>query len=321
LNKEIIYNQEFEIRIDQFLKSLIPNISRTKIQQLIKSGNIKVDGYLVKPSFILKKGNQISILNMLDTSSVPNLKPQNIKLNIVYEDDDILAINKPSGLVVHPGAKNRDGTLLNAVLYYCNSLSNIDISRPGIIHRLDKETSGLILIAKNDYSHYSISEQFANRIVKKHYKSLVWGAMNTSGIIEGYIKRSSKNRIAFELNSLNGKFSKTEYKPNYNNDFPISYVDVFPETGRTHQIRVHFSSINHPIINDELYCHGISLKSYHQRYRSDLQSILKKINRVALHSYSLELIHPTNKKKIILKAPLSDDFKNAIKLILKNNEK
>ena len=201
------------------------------------------------------------------------------------------------------------------VLYYCNSLSSIDISRPGIVHRLDKETSGLILIAKNDYSHYSISEQFANRIVKKHYKSLVWGAMNTSGIIEGYIKRSSKNRIAFELNSLNGKFSKTEYKPNYNNDFPISYVDVFPETGRTHQIRVHFSSINHPIINDELYCHGISLKSYHQRYRSDLQSILKKINRVALHSYSLELIHPTNKKKIILKAPLSDDFKNAIKLI------
>tara|TARA_B100000029_G_C17574538_1_gene957744 strand:- start:1453 stop:2418 length:966 start_codon:yes stop_codon:yes gene_type:complete len=321
LSKDIIYNQEVETRIDQFLKLSIPNISRTKIQKLIRNGNVKVDGYAVKPSFILKNGHHISILDTFTSSSTYNLKPENIKLNIVFEDEDILAINKPAGLVVHPGIKNKDGTLLNAILYYCNSLSNIDDTRPGIIHRLDKETSGLILIAKNDYSHYYISEQFANRLVKKHYKALVWGNMKTKGDIEGYIRRSPRNRLAFELNSAKGKFSKTKFELNYNNDFPISYVNAYPLSGRTHQIRVHFSSINHPIVNDELYNDGVNLKSYHQQYRGDIQRILKKINRVALHSYSLDFTHPSTKKTVKLNAPLTDDFKNAIDIIIEHNEK
>ena len=319
MKKEIIYNQDSEARIDQFLKLSLDNISRTKIQKLIKKGKVKVDDYLVKPSFKLKKGQQISIVN--DLNSTTTLLPEKIKLNIIYEDDDILAINKPSGLVVHPGTKNTSGTLLNGVLYYCQTLSNLDVNRPGIIHRLDKETSGLILIAKNDYSHYNISEQFANRIVKKHYKTIVWGTINSKGTIDGYIRRSSKNRLAFDLNSNSGKYSRTNYKLNYHNELPFSYVDAFPHTGRTHQIRVHFSHIKHPILNDSLYNAGINIDSYHQKYRNEIQMILKLIQRVALHAFSLEIIHPSTNKKIKLKAPIPDDLLKAVDVILRYNGK
>ena len=169
LKNKITYNSDKIIRLDNFLNSEFPEYSRTKIQKLIKAGKITVDQFIVKPSFILNAGSVINILeDFIDNKII--LKAEKISLDILYEDDDIIAINKKSGLVVHPGINNYSGTLLNGILYYCNQLSTLDQTRPGIIHRLDKETSGLIIVAKNDFSHYFISEQFANRKIKPYKK-------------------------------------------------------------------------------------------------------------------------------------------------------
>ena len=315
LKNKITYNLDDEIRLDHFLNSELSEFSRSKIQKLIKAGKITVNSFIVKPSFILKNGSIIDILEN-KVNSENEVKPEKINLNILYEDDDIIAVNKSSGIVVHPGINNYTGTLLNGLLYYCNNLSNVDENRPGIIHRLDKETSGLIIIAKNDFSHYFISEQFANRKIKKVYKALVWGNVNEEGKVEGYLNRNLKNRLAFKLGDSNGKFSYSTYSPISNNEFPISLLNVFPKTGRTHQIRVHLSSIKHPIINDELYYNGQYVaNSYHQKYRLNINKVLKSITRVALHSSSLSFLHPTKKKTITINAPIPNDFKNAVEII------
>ena len=315
LKNKITYNSDKIIRLDNFLNSEFPEHSRTKIQKLIKAGKITVDQFIVKPSFILNAGSVINILeDFIDNKNI--LKAEKISLDILYEDDDIIAINKKSGLVVHPGINNYSGTLLNGVLYYCNQLSTLDQTRPGIIHRLDKETSGLIIVAKNDFSHYFISEQFANRKIKKKYKALVWGNIKDSGLIEGYLNRNPKNRLAFKLTDSKGKFSSTNYSALSPKGFPVTYLNVHPMTGRTHQIRVHLSSINHPILNDLLYYQGkFNVSAFHQRYAIAINEILKKINRVALHSSSLTFLHPSNKKKITIEAPLPIDFKNAVEII------
>ena len=315
LKNKITYNLDDAIRLDHFLNSELSEFSRSKIQKLIRQGKITVDSFIVKPSFILKHGSIIDISGNKIDSEV-KVKPEKINLDILYEDKDIIAVNKSSGIVVHPGINNYTGTLLNGLLYYCNSLSNVDENRPGIIHRLDKETSGLIIIAKNDFSHYFISEQFANRKIEKVYKTLVWGNVNNKGEITGYLKRNPRNRLAFKLDSLKGKFSKTKYSPIANQDFPITLLDVFPETGRTHQIRVHLSSIKHPILNDKLYYNGkYTVSSYHQKFRQDINRILKMLSRVALHAYSIKFLHPTKKKMIKLNAPIPDDFNNAVEII------
>ena len=320
MNKKIKYQFESSLRIDSFLKSKFPNFSRTKIQKLIKNGSFTVDDSIVKPSYLLTNGSTISFDDIKSDDS-SDLVAEKMNLNIIYEDDDVIAINKDSGVVVHPGIGNYNGTLLNGILYHCNKLSNIDNSRPGIIHRLDKETSGLILVAKNDHSHYFISEQFANREVEKVYKTMVWGNLNKSGLIEGFLKRNPNNRLAFKLNENKGKFSSTQYSPLHLNDFPVTLLNVYPKTGRTHQIRAHFSHINHPIINDKIYYNGkYSANSYHQNYFSNINNVLKKIQRVALHSYQLTFIHPTKKIKMTIKAPIPKDFSDAMKIIKNNDE-
>ena len=315
LKKKITYNLDDGVRLDHFLNSELSEFSRSKIQKLIKAGKITVNGFIIKPSFILKNGSVIDILENKINSGL-EVRPEKIDLDILYEDEDIIAVNKSSGIVVHPGINNYSGTLLNGLLYYCNHLSNVDENRPGIIHRLDKETSGLIIIAKNDFSHYFISEQFASRKIEKVYKALVWGQVIQEGKVEGYLNRNPKNRIAFQLSHSNGKFSYSTYSPISNNSFPISFLNVFPKTGRTHQIRVHLSSIKHPIINDELYYDGkYAANSYHDKYRVDINKVLKTIKRVALHSSSLSFLHPTKKKKITINAPMPNDFKNASEII------
>ncbi len=308
MKQNIIYKLNKESRLDRFLKEELPKFSRTKIQEYIKSGIIKVDGYNIKPSYLLKLNQIISFDNDLIINNEELLSPENMKLNILYEDDEILVINKKSGIVVHPGVGNKNGTLLNGVLHHCSNLSNFN-GRPGVIHRLDKGTSGVIVFAKTDRAHYHISEQFANRSIKKKYLAITWGNINKSLKIDGYITRDLKNRLKFKLNNRKGKFSLSRVKPISNYDLPVSVVEVYPETGRTHQIRVHLSYLGHPILKDDLYNGGDKIiSSFHQKYKIELAKIINLIDRVALHANEIEFIHPKNHKKINFVAPLPKDF-------------
>jgi len=303
------------IRLDVFLKNYIKNISRTKIQKLISNGSVKVDEYVVKPSYLLKGNECITVDEIIADHDSINIKKENISIDIIYEDDDLIVVNKPAGLVVHPGAGNKEGTLLNGLLYHFEKLSNVNLSRPGIVHRLDKNTSGIILVAKTDNVHYLLSEQFINRTIKKTYRAIVWGDAPKDGKIEGYIVRDPKKRTQFKMNNLKGRFSLTSYKK-ISNKSPFSYLEVYPLTGRTHQIRVHLNSIGHPIILDDMYRGGTKIfKSYHPKYIPLINKVINQINRFALHAYEIEFLHPSSKEKIKFKAEIPEDMYNVLNII------
>ena len=300
--QEIYNDKDKSIRLDIFLKNYIKNTSRSTIQKLIINGSVRVDEYIVKPSYLLKGSEYITINEIENDKDLSYLKKENIPIDIIYEDEDLIAINKSSGLVVHPGAGNKEGTLLNGLLYHFNKLSSINALRPGIVHRLDKYTSGIMLIAKTDKMHYLLSEQFLKRTIKKTYRAIVWGASPDKGVVEGYIVRDQKNRTRFTLNDLKGRFSSTSYKK-ISSKSPFSYLEVYPLTGRTHQIRVHLNSIGHPIILDDIYGGGDKIiKSYHSKHTSIINRVINKINRFALHAYKIHFFHPILNKKIELKA-------------------
>ena len=226
-----------------------------------------------------------------------------------------LNIDKPSGLVVHPGTGNYNGTLVNALLYHFKNLSSINSDRPGIVHRLDKETSGVMIIAKNDYSHQILAKQFYNREVQKTYKALVWGEIKSNGKIQGLIARDKKNRQAFSMGSIYGKESFTEY---YRTAYlpPFTWLKLKPKTGRTHQLRVHLKSLDHPIVNDLLYGGGKErVKRFHVKYIPLANRILKLVNRVALHAEMLEITHPETREKMILKAKIPSDLQSALEAL------
>ena len=315
LKKKIQYNLDIESRLDKYLNDEFPDISRSKIQKSIQSGNVTVNGSNVKCSFKLKN-NELIEFDQIDTQEeLSNLIPQDLNLDIIYEDDDIIVINKEPGVVVHPGIGNYDNTMLNGLLYHCSKLSNVS-NRPGIIHRLDKETSGVIVFAKTDKAHYFISEQFATREISKSYKAICWGNLIEKKKIETNLMRDPKNRLRFRTSDYKGKSSISLLNPVTNHTIPITEVDICPETGRTHQIRVHLSSIKHPILNDFLYKGGEEIiDSFHQNFRKDIKKVLKCIDRVALHAYKIKLIHPVSKENMSFVAPLPDDFKNTLKAL------
>ena len=313
MKKIFKYSLSTSLRLDKYLKDKLPNLSRTNIQKMIDNNLVLVDDFPVKSSFKLKS-NQIIQINSQDfKDKKDSLKPQKMNLNIIYEDNHILVINKDSGIVVHPGIGNKEFTLLNGVLDYCENLSIMNNDRPGVIHRLDKDTSGVIVFAKNNESHYFISEQFANRKINKEYKAIIWGNLNQEKEIEGFLRRDPKNRLRFKLYNNNGKKSVSLVKPITLYSIPLSFVTIFPLTGRTHQIRVHLSSIGHPIIKDDLYGGGDNIiGGFHEKDRKSILSVLTKINRFALHARRIELIHPKTKKNMTFEAPYPDDFINTL---------
>ena len=305
--------KEKNIRIDQFLVNSYPNLSRSKIQHLIKDKYIKVNGISIKPSFKLKGGEIVS--GKVIEIGNEDIIPEKIDLDIIYEDKDVIVINKSSGLVVHPGNGNHNGTLVNGLVYHFNKLSDRDVSRPGIIHRLDKDTTGILVVAKNNHAHDFISEQFANRKIYKEYEAIVWGEVAKEGIVEGLIGRDKNNRILFKMVENNGKTSKSSYflRKFYN---PLSHVKLIPYTGRTHQLRVHMASIGHPIFCDELYNGGKkNIKSFDTQWFSKLNIAMKKLNRVALHARKIEFNLPTTNNKVAFEADLPDDMKSVIDII------
>ena len=315
MNHQEIYNKsEKNIRLDVFLLKHLDNISRTKIQKLINAGFIRIDDFIVKPSYKLK-GEENIYINYNQPTNNNFIEKENIPINIIYEDNDFLAINKAAGMIVHPGAGNKNGTLLNGLVYHFNSLSNLNSSRPGIVHRLDKNTSGIILVAKTDKMHYLLGEQFASRKVEKHYKAIVWGKTLKQGKIEGYMNRSKKYRTKYMLNSSNGKYSFTQYDTiNYSE--PFSYLNLYPLTGRTHQLRVHLQKIGHPIIMDDIYGGSYNTSnSFHQKHKPIIDKVFKNLKRFALHAYRIKFIHPISKEEMELEAPIPDDFKQITNIL------
>ena len=304
------------LRLDQYLAEKLPDYSRSKIQNYIKSGQVTINGETGKPSRILQ-GNETIECRFEPNTVDQSIIPEQMNLDILYEDDDLVVINKRAGLVVHPGSGNLTGTLLNGLLYHFQNLSREDSLRPGIVHRLDKDTSGVILVAKNDQSHDQLSEQFNQRQVIKEYIALAWGELTSHGVIEGEIGRHPRNRQIFTIVENGGRDSLTRFE-RLEYFAPLSLVKLIPETGRTHQLRVHLKSIGHPIFGDQAYGGGPKYaKSFHVKYTQLINQLIKTISRVALHAQKLGIIHPVTGEKMSFTAPIPADYKSAIK-ILKN---
>ena len=290
--KKIKVNDEFEgKRIDAYISSVGTQLSRTMIQKLIQEKNIKVNGKIVKASYKVVSGDEIE-MEIPEPKEI-NLKPQNIPLDVIYEDNDIIVINKPKGMVVHPANGNPDGTVVNAVMALCkDSLSGIGGEvRPGIVHRLDKNTSGIMIIAKNDKAHINLSEQLKNHEVKKTYIALVRGIINENeATINMPISRSKNDRKKMAVNR-DGKNAITHFKVlgRYKNKYTLLKVNI--ETGRTHQIRVHLSHIGHPVIGDDVYSNGKNEWG---------------ISGQCLHAWKIEFKHPITKKKMELEAKIPE---------------
>ena len=303
---------ESGIRLDKFLRNKLSPITRSFLQNLIKKGQVRVNNHTVKSGAVIKSGDQILI--EFPKPEPSHIQSENIPLNIVFEDEHLLIINKPAGMVVHPGAGNRRGTLVNALLYHCTSLSGINgVLRPGIVHRLDKNTSGLLVVAKNDISHLNLSQQFETRTICRTYFAIIWGVTaDKEGKIITKIGRSKRDRKKMSVKNLNGKEAITEYKL-LNDYLYLSAVELTLKTGRTHQIRVHLNHINHPVFGDPDY-NGRSSQLYRlpqHLYKRGI-TLLNGIKRQALHAKKIQFIHPVSNKNMAFESELPEDILNIL---------
>ena len=310
-------------RVDVFLSDYKKKISRTKIKNLIKEGYLKINKLKVEePSKKLNIRDNVKL--EIPEIKKHEIKPYDYKLDILFEDKNILVINKPAGLVVHPGAGNYENTLVNALINYDkNNLSSVGGElRPGIVHRLDKDTSGVIIVAKNNFSHAYLSEQFNNHTIERKYIGLVWGKLRPqSGLIKTFINRSIKNRQLMDVSQTKGKLAITNYKTVEvfeNDNVPtLSLVEFKLETGRTHQIRVHMKFKGNPILGDKLY--KKKLKKI-KNIDLELNKIIKNINGQCLHAKSLEFLHPIKNKKMFFESKFPDGFSKIIKKLRSFNK-
>ncbi len=304
------------LRIDKYLMNFVENATRTKIQAAAKNGSIKVNGVVVKSNYKVKPQDDIRVL--FEYPPHENLLiAENIELDIVYEDDDLVVVNKPAGMVVHPGHGNYSGTLINALIYHFENLPKNSSNRPGLVHRLDKDTSGLLVIAKNDESMVHLSNQFAEKTSKREYIALVWGNLKEdSGKIDNYIGRNPKNRlqnIVLDDDKIeNGKRAITNYEVLSRLNY-VSLIKCNLETGRTHQIRVHMKHIGHTLFNDERYGGNSILKgTTFTKYKQFVENCFKLLPRQALHAKTLGFTHPKTGKFMQFDSELPNDFQSCI---------
>ncbi|MAI92298.1 MAG: RNA pseudouridine synthase [Flavobacteriaceae bacterium] len=304
------------LRIDKFLMNFVENATRTKIQAAAKNGSIKVNGVVVKSNYKVKPQDDIRVL--FEYPPHENLLiAENIDLDIVYEDDDLVVVNKPAGMVVHPGHGNYSGTLINALIYHFVNLPKNSSNRPGLVHRLDKDTSGLMVIAKNDESMVHLSNQFAEKTSKREYIAMVWGNVkDDSGKIDNHIGRNPKNRlqnIVLDDDKIeNGKRAVTNYEVLSRLNY-VSLVKCNLETGRTHQIRVHMKHIGHTLFNDERYGGNSILKgTTFTKYKQFVENCFKLLPRQALHAKTLGFTHPKTGKFMQFDSELPKDFQSCI---------
>jgi len=308
--------QEFDIvvpagkkkeRLDVYLTNHVENATRTKVQAAIRAGAVLVDGKAVRVSHPVAPGEVIHVT--LPQPPPPDVVAENIPLSIVYEDDHLLVVNKPAGMVTHPAYGNYTGTLVNALLYHCGALSTMnDTSRPGIVHRLDKDTSGLMVIAKNDVAHVHLARQFARRTIIREYWAVVWGTFLVPvGVIDAALGRSKADRKVMAV-VVDGKHAVTNYE--VLEEFPyLSLVRLRLQTGRTHQIRVHLAHIGHPVFGDPTY-HGrrINAGPGTPRQKSQVQDLLELVPRQALHAKTIGFVHPATREKVLFDSVLPEDM-------------
>lgn len=296
-----VEQEHHDLRIDRYLALIEPKFSRMHFNNLIKEGNVTVNEKVVSPSYKIKSMDEI-VVNFVEEEFNPNeIKPYKFDLDIIYEDEDIIVINKPKGLVVHPGDGHHDDTLVNALVYANKELSNVNgLERVGIVHRIDKDTSGLLLVCKNNYAHMFIAEQLQNHSMHREYYALVMGRIEEdNGKINAPIARDKTNRMKMCVDPINGREAVTHFTVLKRFE-KYTLIDCKLETGRTHQIRVHMEYIKHPVVGDPLYG-----KNNCGIYN----------NGQLLHAYKLTFVHPTTKKEMTFEAPLPNYFTEVLSVI------
>jgi len=298
------------LRIDKFLMNRIENASRNKIQLAAKNGSIKVNNISVKQNYRVKPSDEIKV--MFSYPPFENLlKPEKIDFQIIYEDRDLLVVNKPPNLVVHPGHGNYSGTLLNGILYHVKDLPENNSGRPGLVHRIDKDTSGLLVVAKSEIAMRNLSEQFFLKQTKRNYIAMVWGSFkNKSGSVNNYIGRDKKNRMIMSVSDDkdHGKNAITHYKVLEDLNY-VSLLECRLETGRTHQIRAHMKYLGNPIFNDERYGGNKILKgTIFTKYKQFVENCFKLLPRQALHAKSIGFNHPRSNKIMSFESELPNDI-------------
>ncbi len=319
----IVNDNNINQRVDVFINKCENSLSRTRIKNLILKKKLKINDIVSEsPSKKVVVGDKIEL--DIPEPEKASLKPYDYKLDIVFEDNDLLIINKSAGIPIHPGAGNYDNTIVNALMSYCGTnLSNIgDELRPGIVHRIDKDTSGLIVVAKNNISHENLSKQFNAHTIKRVYLALIWGKLRPqSGKIETLITRSTKNRQMMEVGITKGKRAITNYKTLevFENDKTptLSFIECALKTGRTHQIRVHMSHKGNNILGDKKY------KKRFKKFKNideELEKSILKLDRQFLHAKILGFIHPTSGKKLEFSSILPHELENILKT-LRNTSK
>jgi len=308
------------LRIDKYLQLKVANASRSKIQSGIDAGSVKVNGTLIKSNYKVKPFDEISV-SFAQPPRDKEVYAENIPLDIIYEDESLLIVNKAAGMVVHPAHGNWTGTLVNALLYHCSLLPTKDQIRPGLVHRIDKDTSGILVIAKSDFAMTHLANQFYEHSIKRTYFAVVWGVpKEKSGTLIGKITRSPKDRkvmTMYPASHEDGKIAITHYEVMEDYGF-CSLLKFNLETGRTHQIRAHAQSINHPLFSDAAYGgEKIRYSSNKAQFKTFIENLFKVCPRQALHAYSLEIEHPTTHKRMVFEKEFPEDMNELIEKLRK----
>ena len=303
------------LRIDKFLMNRVENTSRNRIQNAIDAGSVKVNEKEIKASYKVKPFDVITVV-LPDPPRDTEVYPEDIPLDIIYEDDDVLLVNKEAGMVVHPGFNNYTGTLVNALTFHLNQLPTLpgNTGRPGLVHRIDKDTSGLLVIAKNEWAMTFLAKQFYEHSISRKYVALAWGDIQEDGTVTGYIGRNIKDRRIMDLydDPEKGKWSVTHYKVLERLSY-VTLIECQLETGRTHQIRAHMKSIGHPLFSDESYGGNKIIKgTQFAKYKQFVENCFSLLNRQALHAKSLGFIHPKTKEYLHFEVPMPEDFRLAL---------